>query len=106
MTIRGLKISAPIVSPTHHVNQLNGTLAHSTAPATQRLVTPMVALITQLRGPPKARNLKISASRTSGVGNPTNRRTRKAPTVACSAAPLPMTLPSNADFMIAHAELV
>src|SRR6266568_2879765 len=79
----------PMASPTHQFPQLNRASACGVAPPSTIVVTPTVALTRQLTGP-SSRNLSTSLGSPNAVGNPTNRRTRKAPKLACTAAPTPM----------------
>src|SRR5437870_3520470 len=71
---RGVTIRTPIVSPTHHVSQLIANPKGGTLPQRTRLPTPTVALTRQLTGPPRNRNLPISFSSFSAVGNPRDLR--------------------------------
>src|SRR5882724_8464875 len=80
----------PSVSPTHHVPHVIGNSAHGIWPLTARVVTPTVALIRQLTGPPSTRKAPISRALVSAVGKPTQRRTRNAPTRASMVAPTPI----------------
>src|SRR5712691_11149272 len=86
----GVTRRTPMVSPTHHVHQLNEDCGHAMAPTMSNVPTPMVALTRQLSGPPSTRNLPTYRSWVSAVGNPTKRRMRKAPAMAWRAAPTPI----------------
>jgi hypothetical protein len=83
-------MSTPSVSPTHHVHHWNTYAGQGTTSLTNSVVTPQVALIRQLRGPPNPKKATISLPRSSGLGKPTRCRTSRAPTSACVAAPRPI----------------
>ena len=55
-----MKISAPLASPSHQVNQISSTSAHAAYPPRARLPTPTVALTTVLSSAAKPANLKTS----------------------------------------------
>src|SRR5271170_1077837 len=55
----GETISAPVVSPSHHVRNTGLNCGHGASPATQRLVAPMDALMTVLTSVVKNAKRKI-----------------------------------------------
>src|SRR5262245_7037612 len=83
----GAKINTPIVSPIHHVNQLNGTPSGGKSPATVSAATPNDELARQATGPPHTRKRTTSLSRTSVLGDPSAFRIKARPTSAWSVAP-------------------
>ena len=97
------------MSPTHHVHHVMANSDHGIWPLTARVVTPTVALTRQLRGPPSSRKVQMSRARVSGLGKPTQRRTREAPTRACAVAPRPILVgiatevSSAAAWLVSHA---
>ena len=75
------------MSLTHHVPQVMANSAHKIWPLTTRVVTPTVALIRQLTGPPSMSKAPISVARVSALGKPPLRHTRNTPSRACPVAP-------------------
>src|SRR5262245_53260512 len=87
----------PKVSPTHHVPQWMEYIAQGIRPPIASAVTPTVALIMQLTGPPSRSKAPIFLAAVSVFGKPTQRCTREAPTKACTTAPTPIVVGIAAD---------
>ena len=68
VSIIGVKISTPIVSPTHQLNQFIGISDREIIPLKAIAVMPIVAGIKQLTGPPNSKNNIISLSLISSFG--------------------------------------
>jgi len=100
ISISGVKIRTPIVSPTQQVHQLNRSVEDVMTPVIRRTEIPTVELARQLTGPPRERNLRMSRSMSSEFGNPTYRRIRLSPTTDWSAAPAPIPKATARDVMM------
>src|SRR5947209_5667418 len=86
---KGATMRSPVVSPSHHVTQIAAYFDHSANPASARLVTPIVALITVLAAATNA-NLKTVWARSNAPDPWAKRLTKKAPQSASRVLPTAM----------------
>src|SRR4029077_8842847 len=85
----GAKMRLPVASPNHHVTHTAPYLAQSAKPASTRLVTPIVGLMTGLVTAAKP-NLKTFCEWSNTRIPPAKRFTSHAPQIASRVFPAPM----------------